>query len=129
MNDLYQAVILEEAKNPQNFGEISNADLVHTETNASCGDTVTIFIELRKDKKVLQRLVWQGAGCVISQAAMSVFSTFVQGKKLTAIAKITKEDLLRELGLEEISAGRLKCLMLGLKAVQKIITSEYPENV
>ena len=119
MTDIYQEIILEEAKDPQNFGELKSADLTLTESNASCGDVITVFLKLSEDKKTIQDIKWQGDGCVITKAAMSVLSGMVMGMKVFEVKNLTKEDVLDKLGLESISAGRLRCLMLGLGAVQR----------
>ena len=61
---------------------------------------------------------------MISKAAMSVLSGMVAGAELSQIESLKKEDILKALGLEEIAAGRLRCLMLGLKAVQSMVAEQ-----
>ena len=121
--DIYQTAIIDEAKHPRNQGELENPDVNHHETNASCGDDVTVTLKLSKDKQVVEDIKWVGSGCVVSQASMSVFSDKVKGAKVSEIKKWVKQDLLPFFGMEEISAGREKCFMMGLKAVQKALSN------
>lgn len=121
MSDLYQEVILEEFKNPQNYGVMDDADLVLCERNSSCGDEVTIYIKF-DESGAISTIKWQGQGCAISMAAMSVLSAQIKNQKLSPskIHAFTVEKLEEMLGLDEISVSRVKCLMLGVKAFAQI---------
>ena len=50
MADLYREEILEHWQNPQNFGEIDNADLVIEQVNPLCGDEVTFYFKFQNNK-------------------------------------------------------------------------------
>lgn len=121
MHDLYQEIILEEAKNPQNYGSLTDFDQKIEEKNASCGDEINIFVKIDPSSKIITELKWNGRGCAISRASMSILSSLIVGGTIEDAKKIDKSILLQKLGIEEISPGRLKCLMLGLKAIQKVI--------
>lgn len=121
MHDLYQEIILEEAKNPQNYGSLADFDQKIEEKNASCGDEITVFIKKDPTSGIITDLKWNGHGCAISRASMSLLSSLVIGLTIEDAKKIDKDTLLQKLGIEEISPGRLKCLMLGLRAVEKFI--------
>lgn len=119
--DIYQEALIAEAQNPQNAGELSDADVKHHENNASCGDEVTITLKLSPDKKTVEEIRWTGHGCVVSQASMSVLSEKLKGASLDQIKRWQKADLLPFFGMNDISAGREKCFMMGLTAVQKAV--------
>ncbi len=121
MNDLYHEDLLDEAKNPNNYGELEDADVTTTQFNASCGDVITVFVKLSGDKTQIVDVKWKGHGCIISQASMSVLSEKIKGYSVEKLQKLTQEAVLEELGLTEISMGRVKCLLLGLSAVKKIV--------
>jgi nitrogen fixation NifU-like protein len=117
--DLYKAVILEELESPQNKEVMADADCIKHTTNASCGDDVTVYIKLSADKTRIEKLTWMGSGCAISQATNSLLSEEVQGKHLSAVEALTQQDMEQLLGLDHpIAPGRIKCLLLGLKAIQ-----------
>lgn len=120
MSDLYQEIILDQLEHPQHQGVLEGSDvLTHHERNASCGDEVTVYLKLSDTQPIL--LKWQGQGCAISMAAMSLLAEAITAQKMNKlqISKLTLADLLDLLGLDEISPGRLKCAMVGLRAVQK----------
>ncbi|MBP7842628.1 iron-sulfur cluster assembly scaffold protein [Candidatus Woesebacteria bacterium] len=121
MNDLYHEDLLDEAKNPNNFGDLADADVTTTQFNASCGDVITVSVKLSEDKTKIADIKWKGHGCIISQAAMSVLSEKIKGYPVEKIQELSQESILEELGLPEISMGRVKCLLLGLSAVKKIV--------
>lgn len=120
MSDFYQLALIAEFREPQNQGKIENADFEHTETNASCGDEVTISLKLSEDKTLIEDVKWVGRGCSVSITSMSLLSGKLKGAKVIEVEDWEKKDLLPFFGMEEITAGREKCFMMGLKAVQKI---------
>ncbi|GIK84295.1 MAG: iron-sulfur cluster assembly scaffold protein [Patescibacteria group bacterium] len=121
MYDMYHEDLLDEAKNPNNYGDLVGADVTTTQFNASCGDVITVAIKLSADKTKIEEVKWKGHGCIISQAAMSVLSEKIKGYDTSKLQELTKEQILEELGLPQISMGRVKCLLLGLSAVKKIL--------
>ena len=52
---------------------------------------------------------------------MSVLSEKIKGYSVEKLQDLTQEEVLEELGLKEISMGRIKCLLLGLSAVKKVL--------
>lgn len=118
---MYHQDLLDEARNPQNVGELENPDLSTTEFNASCGDVVSVDIELSADGNHIQALRWKGEGCIISQASMSMLSSKLEGMDIAHVLHLQQHDLLDFLGLDTISPGRIKCLHLGLNAVKKLL--------
>ena len=123
MTNIYREDLLDEARNPNNYGDLKDPDLVSTNFNASCGDVITVSVKLSSDKKKIIDIKWKGKGCIISQASMSVLSEKIKGLEINKLQKLTKDEVLEELGFNEISTGRIKCLMLALGAVKKLVKS------
>jgi nitrogen fixation NifU-like protein len=121
MMDIYQDALVAESQQPQNQGLLEDHDLQHQETNASCGDEVTITLKFSTDGKTVEQVGWEGHGCVISQASMSVLSDKLIGASIEDIKNWQKADLLPFFDMNNISAGREKCFMMGLKAVQRVL--------
>ncbi len=119
MSDLYQEIIIEEFRHPHNFGAMSDADYVIHERNSTCGDEVTMYLKVTPDGRISE-VKWEGNGCAISMATMSVLSQVIQNKTFAEIKKMSQKDLEELLGLEEIALGRVKCLTLGFSALKKI---------
>lgn len=119
MSELYPEELLEIARHPHRFGQMPDPDQVKTGLNASCGDDMTVYLKLSADRQQVVDILWSGQGCAISQAAMSVVADLAVGKTWTEIEQITQAEILAELGLTEISPGRLKCLLLGISTLTR----------
>src|SRR5258708_5732382 len=119
MSDLYQEVIIEEFRHPQNYGQLPDADYILRERNSSCGDEVTMYLKVTADGQI-KDVKWEGTGCAISMAAMSALSGQLKHKKIQDVTKLKQQDIESLLGLNGISVGRVKCLMLGAAALTKI---------
>lgn len=123
MDDLYQQLILDHYHNPQNRGELENADLKQEEANASCGDEFAFFIKWGKDKrgnKTIQEISFTGQGCAISTAACSLLTEELKGKAAEVIPELTLEYMQSLLGIK-VTLARQKCVMLPVRAMQKLI--------
>lgn len=117
--DMYQENILDHYKNPRNKGKIENADYEHREPNPLCGDIVEIFIKMGDDGKVAE-VMFEGSGCAISQASVSILTEFIKGKSLNELKAINTEKMLKLLEIE-VNPARIKCATLGLVALQKAL--------
>ncbi len=122
-DDIYTQVLLDAAHYPECSGTLVKPDLQTTATNASCGDEVTVQLQLSPDKKIITAVKWEGHGCIISQAHMDGLAQRVTGTAVSVVRSWTKADVLTIFGLHEITSGREKCLLLGLRAVQQALAS------
>lgn len=115
--DFYREEILDHWQNPQNFGVIDNADLMIEQVNPLCGDEVTFYFKIADGK--VKDTKFTGSGCAISIASASILSENIRNKKISALSKITGEDVLKLIG-GPVAPARLKCAFLALEAVRKI---------
>jgi nitrogen fixation NifU-like protein len=113
MDQLYREVILDHYKNPRGHGIIENADAEAEGMNPLCGDEVSIYVAFGEDGETIDEVKFSGRGCAISQAATSMLTEMVTGRKATDVATMPKEQLLEELGIP-LTPVRLKCAILGL---------------
>ena len=116
MDELYRDQILEHYKRPHNFGRLDEYDLDFEDTNPLCGDEQHVFIKLDERGKV-EAVSFEGQGCAISTAATSLLTDELTGLTRDELLQLPKEKVLELLGIE-ISATRMKCALLGLKAVK-----------
>jgi len=132
LDNLYQEVILDHYKNPQNKSLATNNDAQVHHVNPSCGDEVTLGVKLEGDRVV--SVNWEGVGCSISQASTSIMSDLLLGKSLAEAQEISDSflHLMQSKGAEEgdpevledavALAGvskypaRIKCALLGWMA-------------
>lgn len=116
--DIYSEIILDYFKNPRNKGRLKNPTLTCEADNVVCGDEIKLNIILNKKGKV-SKASFEGSGCAISQAAASMLTEKIIGKTLPQLKKLTKEDIIKMLGIK-ISAAREKCALLALSALEKL---------
>jgi nitrogen fixation protein NifU and related proteins len=120
MDDFYRENILDHYKNPRNHGHVEHPTATAEGVNPLCGDELAV--ELEVEDGVVTDIRYNGRGCAISQAAASMLSDVVKGKRVEDLAGIGKEDVLEELGIP-LTPIRLKCAMLSV-GVLKVALSE-----
>ena len=115
--DLYAENILDHYKHPRNTGVIDDV-IPHREENANCGDDLSVSILI--DGRTLSQLRWEGKGCALSQAAMSILSEELLGKTLEEIDALTPARVTALLGVP-IGPRRFKCALLGFHALKNAL--------
>ncbi|HEV8459483.1 MAG TPA: SUF system NifU family Fe-S cluster assembly protein [Gaiellaceae bacterium] len=113
LEQLYREVILDHYKNPRGHGALEPHDAHAEGQNPLCGDEVSIFVRFGEDGETIDDIGFEGRGCAISQAATSMLTEMVKGKKASDVAALPKDELLEEIGIP-LTPIRLKCAILGL---------------
>ena len=113
LDQLYREVILDHYKNPRGHGVLEDADATAEGQNPLCGDEVTISVRFGPDGETIDEVGFEGRGCAISQAATSMLTEMVKGRKASEVAVLPKDELLQEIGIP-LTPIRLKCAILGL---------------
>ncbi|CAM3969635.1 MULTISPECIES: Fe-S cluster assembly sulfur transfer protein SufU [Tsukamurella] len=146
MEQMYQDVILDHYKHPHHRGlrEPFGAEVHHV--NPTCGDEVTLRVQLSDDRETVLDVSYDGQGCSISQASTSVLTDQVIGQSVGEALKMVQsytemlqsrgqiegdEDLIGDgiafVGVSKYPA-RVKCALLGWMAFKdataQIIDSE-----
>jgi nitrogen fixation protein NifU and related proteins len=112
-DQLYRELILDHYKNPRHHGLIEGADAHAEGQNPLCGDEISISLKFADDGETIEAVGFEGRGCAISQAATSMLTELVVGKKAGEVASMPKDALLDEIGIP-LTPVRLKCAILGL---------------
>lgn len=138
MEQLYQQLILDHAKDPHGKGLADGHAAESFQVNPMCGDEVRLRVHLDPSGTVVEKVSWDGQGCSISQASVSVMSELVTGLPVTRtneLARIFRELMgSRGAGLDEPSEeqlgdataftgvsrypARIKCALLGWMALR-----------
>jgi nitrogen fixation NifU-like protein len=114
--DIYREIILDYYRNPRNYGKITDPDIAQRDSNPLCGDELEMHINIKDDK--VADVKFTGKGCAISQASASMLTELIMGKDFEYVKKLTKEDILDNLGLHELGPARIKCALLSLKVLK-----------
>jgi nitrogen fixation NifU-like protein len=118
MTDIYKENILEHHKNPRNFGSLNKPSFSGSYNNPLCGDSIILDILVKNSK--IEDVKFRGEGCAISIASSSIFFDYLKGKDIKNLEKFDKAFLEKLINVK-ISEGRVKCLMLPVSAVVKVI--------
>ncbi len=78
LNELYRQVIMEHYRGPRNKGELPNPTVSIDLNNPTCGDEITLMLEV--EDGTIKQARFSGQGCSISQASASMMTQAVQGK-------------------------------------------------
>ena len=122
-DQLYREVILDHYKNPRGHGVMEGADAEAEGTNPLCGDEVSIYVAFAEDGETIDEVKFAGRGCAISQAATSMLTEMVKGKRASEVATLTRDDILEEVGIP-LTPVRLKCALLGLTTLKLALHKE-----
>lgn len=119
--DIYHEMIIDYSRNPVNYGEIENPDVTFHDSNPLCGDSIDI--DMKIDENTVSDIKFHGKGCAICMACSSVLTEITKGKSIDDVRNIEKNDVLGELGLENLQAVRIKCALLSLKVLKSALYS------
>ncbi|MGC8663454.1 MAG: Fe-S cluster assembly sulfur transfer protein SufU [Thermoplasmata archaeon] len=117
--DIYMEFILENYKNPKNYGKMENPTTSSSGSNPLCGDEIEIYIKVENNK--LNNIKFTGKGCAISQASASILTEMVKNKDVNFVKNLREKDLLDALGIE-LSPARMKCALLSYNTLKKAIS-------
>src|SRR5260221_3794117 len=95
MNDDLQRKITEAMRNPQNVGELPDADAVGTVGNSDCGEMLRIWVKFKQEngKKVIDRATFQSFGCETAIAVASLATELIRGKTAEESLALKTEKL------------------------------------
>lgn len=139
LTSLYQQLILEHYRNPRNKSEMEEKSVEIHMANPVCGDEIRLQLLIEDGHIADAKFV--GQGCSISQAAVSMMTTLLQGRSLDDADALAKrftammhgdESAAKDKSLGDLRAlqgvskfpVRIKCALLGFDALQKAIGGE-----
>ncbi len=111
--------LLELYDNPTHFGPMENADVSVKGGNPGCGDIVDIYIKVDDSGKV-ERIMFEGEGCTISQAAAELVSERMEGATLDEIEHLEHDVIIDALG-RDVVMSRPRCATLALGTLKQAV--------
>lgn len=119
---MYSEKVMEHFRHPHNMGEIENPDAQGEVGNPVCGDMMKVTMKINPETRIIEDIKFKTFGCVSAIACSSVTTDILKGKTIDDAKKLTKQDIVNELG--ELPAIKLHCSILSNEAIQKAI-EEY----
>ena len=134
LEQMYQEVILDHYRHPHHSGlrEPFGAEVHHV--NPTCGDELTLRLQLSQDEQTIEDVSYDAQGCSISQASTSMMADLIMGRPVAEAREVYEafhtmissrgqdegdEDLLDDaVALAGVSRypARVKCALLGWMA-------------
>lgn len=100
MSDDLESRIQAAVANPQNLGEMTDADAVGTVGSADCGDMLRMWVKFKDQdgRKVIDKATFQTFGCQTAIAVASMATDLIRGKTAEEALALSGEDLSAPLG-------------------------------
>lgn len=92
----YSETFKDHLSNPRGVGELSDADVVVEQTNPVCGDRLRLSLRFRSD--IIEEARFLAYGCAPTLACGSALVEMIEGMSLTQAARLTRQEIIRELG-------------------------------
>lgn len=135
LDDLYKEVILDHYKSPRNKRPLPGATVTKHKNNPLCGDEITIHARLEDGR--IADVAFEGQGCSISQASVSMLTEATAGKTIEEAGDLAREframmegsvdpdegafgDLVALKGVVKYPV-RIKCAVLGWDVLQEAL--------
>ncbi len=115
---MYAEKIMQEFRNPQNAGELTNPDGTGRVGNPACGDVMQVQIKVENSR--LKDIKFKTYGCVAAVAMSSMMTKLAKGRTIEEAKKMTKQDIVDALG-GDVPPIKIHCSLLAIDALKKAI--------
>src|SRR5258707_3795313 len=128
MTDDLQKKISDAIANPQNMGELADADSVGTVGNSDCGEMLRLWVKFKDEngQKVIDRAPFQSFGCETVIAVASLATELIRGKTAEEALALKTEELAGELG--PLPPMKIHCAQLVEGALRSALVPEPTEQ-
>jgi nitrogen fixation NifU-like protein len=116
MDNLYQEIILDAYKSPQNRGTLPEPKSSFEDENPLCGDVLRVDLRIRNG--IVEDAKFDGRGCAISMASAELMLERIKGQPIETIQALSRDDVFEELGVDSLTVSRVKCAMLSVKVLK-----------
>jgi NifU-like protein involved in Fe-S cluster formation len=127
MNDDLQKKISDAIANPQNMGELANADAIGTVGSSDCGEMLRMWVKFKdvNGRKVIDRATFQSFGCETAIAVASLATELIRGKTAEEALSLKTEELAGELG--PLPPMKIHCAQLVEGALRSALEPQCAE--
>ncbi|KYK25341.1 iron-sulfur cluster assembly scaffold protein [Thermoplasmatales archaeon SM1-50] len=112
----YSKTVIREYRNPTNFGVLKHPDAVGV-IKGSCGDTLKIYLKIRKGKITDARFWTDGCGATLASGNMLL--RMIKGKTLQEANTITNTKLIE--ALERLPQEHYHCALLAVNTLHAAV--------
>lgn len=132
---MYSQKVVQQFMHPKNMGKIDNPDAVGSVGNILCGDQMTLYLKIKKQKpknkngkteEIIDDIKFESFGCAAAIATSSMITEMAKGKTLAEAQKITRKDVAEELG--GLPPIKMHCSNMAAEALKKAIEDYKIKN-
>ncbi|MDO5821349.1 MAG: Fe-S cluster assembly scaffold protein NifU [Methanobrevibacter sp.] len=121
----YSDKVMDHFANPRNTGRIENPSGQGTVGNPTCGDLMTIYIDV-DDNDVIQDIKFETFGCGAAIATSSMITEMAVGMPIEDALKISRNDVADE--LDGLPPVKMHCSNLAADALRAAIDDYKQKN-
>ena len=127
--ELLEKKIQESIENPQNMGEMIDADAVGTVGSSECGDMVRMFLKFDESqgKKIINKATFQSFGCQTAIAVASMATEMLKGKTINEAKNLSANEMTAEIG--SLPPMKLHCGEMVEGALRSALEENSNENL
>lgn len=113
---------------PQNLGEMPDADAVGTVGNSDCGEMLRMWVKYREEngRQVIDKATFQSFGCETAIAVASLAMELIKGKTAAEALALKPEQLSGDLG--PLPPMKIHCAELVQGALRNTLAPESCEE-
>lgn len=93
---MYSTEVLDHFEHPRNAGTVADADASARIENPACGDLLELTVKV--DAGRIAEIRFRAKGCVAAMACGSAVTELARGKTVAEARKLSREEVLREVG-------------------------------
>lgn len=113
----YSKKVIEHFMHPKNVGKIAKPNGIGKVKSPVCGDIMTLYIKIDKNK--IKDVKFQTFGCAAAIASSSILTEMVKDKTIAQAEKITREKIVKKLG--GLPYRKIHCSVLAAEALHAAI--------
>lgn len=114
----YTDKVMENFTNPQNVGELADANGIGQVGSPACGDIMKMFLKI-DDEGVIQDASFKTFGCGAAVATSSMATQMIKGQTIEEAAKLKNSEVVEALG--GLPSEKIHCSVLAAEAIQAAI--------
>ena len=118
---LYSEKVMENFANPQNVGELEDANGVGEVGNAKCGDIMKIFLKI--ENGIIADVKFKTYGCASAIATSSIATEMIKGQPLEKAIELSNKAVVNALG--GLPPHKIHCSVLAEQAIKAAVADYY----
>ncbi len=128
-SNFYSKKVMENFRNPKNYGEIKNPDGVGKVGNIYCGDVMWLYLKVGKKQggqDYIKDAKFQTYGCLAAVASSNVLAQSIKNKTIDQALKTDRQKIVRE--LDGLPPLKIHCSVLAADALYEAIYDYLLKN-